>query len=312
MAITFLQMAQKVLNDEKQPLTASEIWEFAVSKGYEKLVDSKGKTPWATLGALIYVDVRDNPSSVFVPIGARPKRFILRNQADTLGGKIPELTKTPHIVIKKPEFLEKDLHPLMVYYGFYYLKAYLKTINHSKSDKKGLGEWVHPDIVGCYFPFRDWEGDVVEVSNAMGNTAVKLYSFELKRELSLANLRESFFQAVSNSSWANEGYLASAEIDTDDDFMGELKRLSTAFGIGVIKLDIDDPDSSEIILPAKSKDAIDWDTVNKLSSINPDFRDFLKRIRIDMTSREARKEMYDSVQDKDELIKSFAKKKGTF
>jgi hypothetical protein len=302
-------MAQKVLNDEKQPLTASEIWEIAINKGYEKLLDSKGKTPWATLGALIYVDVRDNPSSVFIPIGARPKRFILKNQVDSWGGKIPEITKTLQISVKKPEFLEKDLHPFMVYYGFYYLKAYLKTINHSKSDKKGFGEWVHPDIIGCYFPFRDWEGEVVEVSTLMGNTAVKLYSFELKRELSIATIRESFFQAVSNSSWANEGYLVAANIDTDDDFMNELKRLSTSFGIGVIRLDVDDPDSSEIILPAKSKDAIDWDTVNKLSSINPDFRDFLKRIRIDMTSREVRKEMYDSVLSKDELLKSLSKKK---
>ena len=309
MAITFLQMAQKVLEEEKQPLTASEIWQVALGKGYERLVESKGKTPWATLGALIYVDVRDNPSSLFVPLGARPKRFILKNQVDNLGGKIPETTKTPQIATKKIEFLEKDLHRLMVYYGFFYLKAYLKTINHSKSDKKGFGEWVHPDIVGCYFPFRDWEGEVVEVSTLMGNTAVKLYSFELKRELSITNIRESFFQAVSNSSWANEGYLVAANIDTDEDFMTELKRLSTAFGIGVIQLDIDDPDSSEILLPAKAKDIIDWDTVNKLSSINPDFRDFLKRIRVDMTSREVRKEMYDSVLTKDDLIKFLAKKK---
>lgn len=310
MAITFLQMAQKVLDEEKQPLTASEIWQIAANKGYEKLVESKGKTPWATLGAMIYVDVRDNPSSLFAPLGARPKRFILKSQMESLGGKIPEITKTPQINTKKFEFLEKDLHPLMVYYGFLYLKAYLKTINHSKSDKKGFGEWVHPDIVGCYFPFRDWEGEVVEVSTLMGNTAVKLYSFELKRELSITNIRESFFQAVSNSSWANEGYLVAATIDTDEDFMTELKRLSTAFGIGVIQLDIDDPDSSEILLPANSKDVIDWDTVNKLSSINPDFRDFLKRIRIDMTSREVRKEMYDTVLSKEELVNFLARKRG--
>ena len=302
-------MAQKVLEEEKQPLTASEIWQVATTKGYEKLVESKGKTPWATLGAMIYVDVRDNTSSLFSPLGARPKRFILKSQMDDLGGKIPEITKTPQIATKKFEFLEKDLHPVMVYYGFLYLKAYLKTINHSKSDKKGFGEWVHPDIVGCYFPFRDWEGEVVEVSTLMGNTAVKLYSFELKRELSITNIRESFFQAVSNSSWANEGYLVAANIDTDEDFMTELKRLSTAFGIGVIQLDIDDPDSCDILLPAKTKDIVDWDTVNKLSSINPDFRDFLKRIRIDMTSREVRKEMYDTVLNKDDLLKSISKKR---
>lgn len=311
MAITFLQMAEKVLEEEKQPLTASEIWQIAASKGYDKLVDSKGKTPWATLGALIYVDVRDNQSTNFVPLGARPKRFILKSQVDILGGVIPETTKTPKIQTSKIEFLEKDIHPLMVYYGFYYLKAYLKTINHSKSDKKGFGEWVHPDIVGCYFPYKDWEGEVVEVSTLMGNTSVKLFSFELKRELSISNIRESFFQAVSNSSWANEGYLVAANIDTDEDFRNELKRLSSAFGIGVIQLDIDDPDSSDIILPANSKDFIDWDTVNKLSGINPDFRDFLKRIRNDMKNQEIRKEMYDTVLSKEELTKSLAKKKGS-
>ncbi len=145
----------------------------------------------------------------------------------------------------------------------------------------------------------------------MGNTAVKLYSFELKRELSIANLREAFFQAVSNSSWANEGYLVAAIIDTDDDFINELKRLSTAFGIGVIKLDIDDPDSTEVLLPARVKEAIDWDTVNKLSGINRDFREFLCRIRIDMTSRGVRKELYDPVMDKDELLKFLAKKRAS-
>jgi hypothetical protein len=303
-------MAEKVLEEEKQPLTASEIWQVAVSKGYDRLVGSKGKTPWASLGALIYVDVRDNSSTSFVPLGTRPKRFILKSQVDILGGVIPEATKTPKIQTPKVEFLEKDLHPLMVYYGFYYLKAYLKTINHSKSDKKGFGEWVHPDIVGCYFPYKDWEGEVVEVSTLMGNTSVKLYSFELKRELSISNIRESFFQAVSNSSWANEGYLVAANIDTDDDFRNELKRLSSAFGIGVIQLDIDDPDSANIILPANSKDFIDWDTVNKLSGINSDFRDFLKRIRNDINSKEIRREKYDTVLGKEELTKSLAKKKG--
>jgi uncharacterized protein len=310
MAITFLQLAQKVLEEVKQPLSVTEIWETVISKGYEKLVESKGKTPSATMGALMYVDVRDNPDSVFLPLGIRPKRFILKNQKTTIGEKIPETTEAPSIVIKKPEFLEKELHPLMVYYGFYYLKAFLKTINHNSSAKKGFGEWVHPDIVGCYFPFGDWKSEVVDVSTLMGNSAVRLYSFELKRDLSIINLREAFFQAVSNSSWANEGYLVAATIDADDDFISELKRLSTAFGIGVIQLDIDDPDSSEIMLPAKPKEVIDWETVNKLSSMNPDFREFLKRIRTDMTSREVRKEMYDHVFTKDELVKAFVKKKG--
>ncbi len=114
----------------------------------------------------------------------------------------------------------------------------------------------------------------MEINNLMGNHAFKLYSFELKRELSFGNIRESFFQAVSNSSWANEGYLVSVLIDQSDEFQFELKRLSSAFGIGIIQLNNEDPDSSETILPAKTREDLDWETINKLASINPDFKDF--------------------------------------
>jgi len=157
-------------------------------------------------------------------------------------------------------------------------------------------------------PFGDWRDEVVEVSSLLGNTAVRLFSFELKRELSFSNLREAFFQAVSNSSWANEGYLVAVEIDKDEDFQN---RTRTSFNLvwhRVIQLDIEDPDSSSIILASRSKDTVDWETVNKLAGINPDFREFLQRIKTDISSREVRKEKYDRVPDKDELLKSLPKK----
>ena len=61
----------------------------------------------------------------------------------------------------------------------------------------------------------------------------------------LLNYRESFFQAVSNSSWANEGYLVAAEIIQDDELLSELECLSIAFGI--IQLDITDIDALNIV-----------------------------------------------------------------
>lgn len=131
-----------------------------------------------------------------------------------------------------------------------------------------------------------------------------MFSFELKRELNFSNLRESFFQAVSNSSWANEGYLVAAEINATDDFLDELKRLSTSFGIGVIQLNLTDPDSSELLFPARSKDMLDWDTINKLT-INPDFEEFIKRITNDTKNNEIIKERYDEILDKEKLIAAF-------
>jgi hypothetical protein len=69
----FLQLAQRVIEEEKRPLSAAEIWEIALAKGHDKRLDTKGKTPWMTLGVMLYVDVRDNPDTVFAAIGSRPK-----------------------------------------------------------------------------------------------------------------------------------------------------------------------------------------------------------------------------------------------
>jgi hypothetical protein len=168
----------------------------------------------------------------------------------------------------KPTYLEKDLHPILACYANLYLKAYVKTIHHLRS-KKEYSEWLHPDMVGCYFPIEEWQDTVIDFGAAIASTSIELFSFELKRELNFSNLRESFFQAVSNSSWANEWYLVAGEINAIDDFLDELKRLTTSFGTGVIQLNLTDPDSSELRFPARSKEVLDWDMSNKLT-INPE------------------------------------------
>ena len=202
-------------------------------------------------------------------------------------------------------YRERDLHALLTYFVRENLNIYTKTIYHERSRKRSYIQWLHPDMVGVYFLIEDWEEEVANFAKEIGFTAVILFSYEIKRELNFNNLRESFFQAVSNSSWANEGYLVAAEIETDTEFLLELKRLSTSFGIGVIKLDTTDPDASEILFPAKRKEELDWDTINKLASDNPDFKEFLRRVRIDLSTRELRIESYDKLLAKEELIKKF-------
>ncbi len=296
----FLEIAYKILKEEQKPLSPDEIWEIVTLKGFDKLLKSKGKTPWATLGARLYVDVRDNKKSCFVKVSSRPSKFYLRDmpplQNETDKKEIENTKKT-----KSKNYLEKDLHTFLAYYAHKFLKAYTKTIQHSKSDKKEFGEWIHPDMVGCYFSLDEWKSDVTEFSSSIGNISIKLFSFELKRELNISNLRESFFQTVSNSSWSNEGYLVASEISSDEDFRNELRRLSSSFGIGIIRINIEDPDSSEIICAAKHKDNLDWDTINKLA-FNPDFKEFLNRVRKDNEGKEIRKERYDKVLEKEDLI----------
>jgi hypothetical protein len=306
--LTFLELARKILSEEKRPLSVEEIWEVAQSKGYDKLVETTGNTPPASIGSRLYIDIRDRKDSPFIKVGLRPRRFYLRSlvtDGDGISLLEKETVKSPPP--KKFSYLEKDLHPLLAYFAHFYLKAYTKTIHHPKSEKKEFGEWTHPDMVGCYFPIDDWKPEVFEFSSMVGSVAIKLFSFEIKRELSFSNLRESFFQTVSNSSWANEAYLAASKVSKDEDFLSELRRLSTSFGVGVISLNVNDPDSSGILFPAKDREYLDWDMMNKLTTMNSDFREFLNRIRKDITSKEIRKEFYDPVLAKEALVASLHK-----
>ena len=300
--ITFLELARKVLKEEERPLTVEEIWETAQKKGYDTLVATKGKTPWRTIGAQVYVDMRDNDNPLFIKINSKPRKFFLKElESEEVLKEIKEKEEKVVEGLKKTKYSERDLHPLLTYYAYTYMSVYTKTIKHERSRRKTYAQWLHPDLVGVYFPIDDWTTEVLDFGMVVGSKLVKLYSFELKKELTFSNIRESFFQAVSNSSWANEGYLVAPKIAQDDEFRFELKRLSTSFGIGIIKVDIEDPDSSEILFPAKFKTELDWDTINKLASENADFREFITRIKNDLSSKEVRKEKYDRSYNTDEL-----------
>ena len=111
-----------------------------------------------------------------------------------------------------------------------------------------------------------------------------------------------FIQAVSNSSWANEGYLVTLNIDDDPTFKDEVRRLNNAFGIGIIKLNPENIFESEILFPSRINQEIDWDTVNRLANENSDFNDFLKLITEDCKLGKV-KSQYDKVLKMNELTK---------
>lgn len=294
---TLKDFAEQIIKENARPMTAAEIWQDGVKKGYDKKGGFVGKTPWVTIGRKIMIDIKDNPKSKFIVYAElRPKKIYLRDQpvSKSYGNKE---------IINKFDFLEKDLHKHLTYFAYTYLeRVYTRTINHQKSGKNNkFTVWLHPDLVGVSFPSDVWENDVLALSKEMGVLPLKLYSFELKRNLTTANLREYFFQAVSNSSWAHEGYLVTAVIEEDDDFNQELKRLSGSFGIGIIKLDVYNPDDSEILIPAKSKTVLDWETINKLCTINTDFKEFIERVKETGQINKIRKELYEKIWDSEAL-----------
>jgi hypothetical protein len=184
---------------------------------------------------------------------------------------------SPTVVPEQKRYHERELHPLMVWFANQHFGAHCRTIKHEISVKKGPkhNEWLHPDIVAFSLMTHGWEPPVVNLAQASGSIAAKLYSFEMKIEIGFSTLREYFFQTVSNSSWAHEGYLVAVSIDEDQEFRDELARLSQGFGIGVIQLNLREPLDSEIILPARERDEIDWETVNRIAEVNEDFMKFI-------------------------------------
>lgn len=125
--------------------------------------------------------------------------------------------------------------------------------------------------------------------------ALALFSFEIKRHLSKSTYREAYFQAVSNSSWAHQGYLVAAEIAEDDDLLAELERLASSFGIGIIQLQLSDLSESRVVYPARAKSILDWETINKLCEENDDFQSFLQSVKIDVNARKVHRAEYDVV-----------------
>ena len=303
MKYTFGKMIKEVLEKSDVPMTASEIWESACSLGIAGQVNSVGKTPWKTIEAKIYVDLKEHREadneSEFVKISSRPAKFGLRKKQYSSKSSFNQTNEKD----KNNNYNERDLHPLLAKFVFSdeHFKSYVKTIYHEKSNRrpKGMNKWLHPDIVGVHFPFGDFNDRTLQIIKSLNESAVKFFSFEIKKEIDFNNLRESFFQAVSNSSWANEGYLVAVKYSGESEFTDEMQRLNNSFGIGFIKINVEHIEQSEIVLPAKTREKIDWETVDRLIEENNDFRDFILHVSQDISVSDVRG-AYDEILDDSE------------
>lgn len=141
-----MDVASDVLKSAGHPLTYQEIWQAGQRAGFATKVRTAGKTPWTSLGAQLYVDVRDNDASRFIKIGKRPARFFLKSRADEItdevATKIETAVETPPR--RTPGYQERDLHSVLTYFA-YANPAFnrgrpviTKTILHEKSKGSGV------------------------------------------------------------------------------------------------------------------------------------------------------------------------------
>lgn len=176
--------------------------------------------------------------------------------------------------VQPKSFDERSLHKLFCSF-LRTRNIYAKTIYHEKSSTRidSAQKWVHPDIVGVQFEEFKNDATLSLLKATEPKETVHIYSYELKRKIdSDYTLKQCYFQALSNSSWANFGYLVAFEINEDLD--EEMERLNNAFGIGIILMQAND---SKVLYPAREK-ALDYNTIEKLNNLNPDFCSFITKL----------------------------------
>ncbi|EAB5229843.1 HrgA protein [Campylobacter jejuni] len=303
--LTYKELIIEVLKQTKKPLNVSEIWQKALEKGLDKKLSSIGQTPTQTIWNRLLTDKIN-----FLKTSIKPTTFWLKERENELL-KLDNKNEITNEKQEKNKFHERDLHPLLVKFLYENLDFNLncKTIYHeqSKKGKGGEDKWNYPDIVGIYFPYDDYEKETITLLENIKQNSYKLFSFELKIALNFSNLKECYFQAVSNSSWANEGYLVVLQ-EIDSEVLSELRRLNQSFGIGVIKLE-KDISNSQILISAKEKE-LDIQTLNMLINKNPNFKEFIddinKQIKV---GKEAKIQAnFDEIKSDEEMEKYLKEK----
>ena len=284
--ITFLS------SNIEERYTAREIAEWIFSKYPKECEEKKNRSKSITNDIdLVQQIVREISSqnaelqkryTKFKTTEERPKKYYWTNRSDQAEIALAESIRTKNTSVSKVVHLaETKLYPLLSEFLWSEFEIYSKRIDEKKSSnkqgKKG-NKWLYPDLVGMEDLTASWHDEVKSVVKEYADKKTRLWSFEVKVLLNRSNLREAFFQTVSNSSWANMGYLVACEIEGADTMI-ELRMLSSLHGIGLIKLNPENPAESQILVPAKEKQEVDWTVSSRLTQENKDFLQFMKLVR---------------------------------
>ncbi|MEP8682572.1 HrgA protein [Enterobacter ludwigii] len=270
---TARQLAQKIIDHysaelaekRKNPRFVSDeafLSQITAEVGGSRTVKAKAMCP--------QVMTRDKP---------RPRLFYW-------GESVVEQTNAnvaPEPTVETVSLTEHSLYPILIDYLSQEEGLLCRRIDEKRSsNNKGLGgnHWLYPDIVALEPLDKEWDDVVQNCVRHSEGRLTRLWSFEVKKQLNRSNVRECFFQAVSNSSWAHFGYLVATEINEDKQrsVERELQMLCALHGIGVILLDPHEFSNSQTLIPARERTSVDWQSVNRLVEENRDFKDFIELV----------------------------------
>jgi hypothetical protein len=280
------------LNDINEITNYLAVQNKIVEKNYYDF--GQARTPGATISAVLGDFIRNGDTRV-----KRIKQdngtywYYLTKNEENIGVEVlsgstsinsSETTKSKVVKSDKQKtYDERDLHKLLSSY-LKNTSIYSKTIFHEQSNGKDNNQiWTHPDMVGIKFLNLQTKVSQNFLKSIKRIDTFKLHSYELKKEINNdSELKKAYFQAVSNSSWANFGYLVAFEFS--DSLIEEMERLNQSFGIGIIELN-SNPYRSKVLFPAKSRE-LDFKTIDKLCKINKDFEKFIEQTEKLLTAEE--------------------------
>lgn len=225
-------------------------------------------------------------------IEKRPREYFYStlSDEDEVASAVP--VETNQQTVK--QLTEHDLYPLLGQYLSVELNCLSMRIDElrSRNTRGHRGNmWLFPDIVGMTRLTENWTDETVDLAKAVGAERANLFSFEVKKKLNRSNVRESFYQTLSNSAWAHFAYLVAAEIDTNA--IPELRLLCSAHNVGLINLNNEQPSESIVEIPAVKRIDIDWDLLNRLADENKDAKRFVKLVRDFHLTGETNKKLWD-------------------
>lgn len=275
--MTIKEAILKSLEDINILTNYSDVTTHIINNKYYDFKDAK--TPSATVSALLGDFIRLGDTRVKrIKESGSYLYYLAKNEAKIATETLDTLTDSNPIKVNKSEknktYEERSLHKLLSSY----LKntgTYSKTIFHEQSNNKDSNQiWTHPDMVGIKFLNLQTKASQNFLKSINRVDTFKLSSYEIKKEINNdSDLKKAFFQAVSNSSWANYGYLVAFEFS--DNLTDEMERLNQSFGIGIIELNAN-PYQSKVLFSAKYRD-LDFKTIDKLCNINKEFEKFIEQ-----------------------------------
>ncbi len=305
---TRVQMIIETLRDNpERTFTAREMAELFIER-YPNEIKEKQKNPRyrshsdlitqlaAEIGGARTQAAKKQCKNVMTQDKPRPRLYYWSDESIT--SEAPSIQFLANITRSSsdvPILSEHELYPLLIKFLAEDMGLFCKRIDERKSrNSQGSGgnHWLHPDIVALETLDKNWSSVVRDCVRNSNDAFVRLWSFEVKKDLNKGNVRKSFFQAVSNSSWANYAYLVATGLDSAVE--SELQMLAGLHGVGVLILNTQSLFDSQILIPSRERNNIDWLSVNRITEENKDFESFIDQVGIYIQTGRVTKSLWNS------------------